>query len=113
MIQRGIDVSYEAIRMWTWKFGQIFAYNLRKSRVAPSARWHLDEMVVRIAGLRMFLWRAVDDEDEVMDMLVQKRRNKAAALKLLRKLRILKYADEIGSTVKAISDVFSTIVSLE
>ena len=86
MIQRGIDVSYEAIRMWTRKFGQIFAYNLRKSRVAPSARWHLDEMVVRIAGLRMFLWRAVDDEDEVMDMLVQKRRNKAAVLKLLRKL---------------------------
>ena len=83
--QRGVDVSYERIRSWTRKFGRVFAQNLRKSRAAPSARWHLDEMVVRNAGERMFLWRAVDDEGEVLDMLVQKRRNKAAALKLLRK----------------------------
>ena len=86
MAQRGIEVSYETIRMWTQKFGRLFAHNLRKSRPAPSARWHLDEMVVRIRGERMFLWRAVDDEGEVLDMLVQKRRNKAAALRLLRKL---------------------------
>ena len=86
MAQRGIDLSDETIRMWTRKFGPLFANNLRTSRPAPSARWHLDEMVVRIAGLRMFLWRAVDDEGEVLDMLVQKRRNKAAALNLLRKL---------------------------
>ena len=86
MAQRGIDVSYETIRMWTPKFGRIFAHNLRKSRAAPSARWHLDEMVVRIGGKKMFLWRAVDDEGELLDMLVQKRRNEAAALKLLRKL---------------------------
>ena len=85
MAQRGIEVSYETIRMWTRKFGRIFAHNLRKSRLAPSARWHLDEMVVRIGGERMFLWRAVDDEGEVLDRLVQKRRNKAAALKLFRK----------------------------
>ena len=84
--QRGIDLSYVTIRMWTRKFGRLFAHNLRKSRPAPSARWHLDEMVVRIGGERMFLWRAVDDEGEVLDMLVQKRRNEAAALKLLRKL---------------------------
>ena len=86
MAQRGIDLSYETIRMWTRKFGRLFAHNLRKSRATPSARWHLDEMVVRIRGERMFLWRAVDDEGEVLDMLVQKRRNMAAALKLLRKL---------------------------
>ena len=73
--------------MWTRKFGQLFAHNLRKSRLAPSARWHLDEMVVRIGGKRMFLWRAVDDEGEVLDMLVQKRRNKAAALKLFHHLQ--------------------------
>ena len=66
--------------------GRLYAHNLRKSRPAPSARWPRDEMVVRITGERMFLWRAVDDEGEVFDMLVQKRRNKAAALKLLRKL---------------------------
>ena len=86
MAQRGIDVSYETIRMWTRKFGRLFARNLRTSRPAPSARWHLDEMVVRIVGKRMYLWRAVDDEGEVLDMLVQKRRDMAAALKLLRKL---------------------------
>ena len=72
--------------MWTRKFGRLFAHNLRNSRAAPSARWHLDEMVVRIGGKRMNLWRAVDDEGEVLDMLVQKRRNRAAAFKLLRKL---------------------------
>ena len=86
MAQRGVDVSYETIRVWTRKFGRLFAHSLRKSRAIPSARWHLDEMVVRIRGVRMFLWRAVDDEGEVLDMLVQNRRNMAAALKLLRKL---------------------------
>jgi putative transposase len=64
----------------------MFARNLRRSRPGPTARWHLDEMVVKIRGRRMLLWRAVDDEGEVLDVLVQKRRNKAAALKLLRKL---------------------------
>ena len=86
LAQRGIEVSYETIRCWTLKFGGIFARNLRRSRPGPTARWHLDEMVVKIGGRRMFLWRAVDDEGEVLDVLVQKRRNKAAALKLLRKL---------------------------
>ena len=85
MAERGIEVSYEAIRCWTLKFGQIFAHNLRRSRASPTRRWHLDEMLVRIDGQRMYLWRAVDDEGEVLDMLVQQRRNKAAALKLLRK----------------------------
>jgi len=86
LAQRGIEVSYETIRCWTLKFGGMFARNLRRSRPGPTARWHLDEMVVKIRGRRMLLWRAVDDEGEVLDVLVQKRRNKAAALKLLRKL---------------------------
>jgi transposase-like protein len=86
LAQRGIEVSYETIRCWTLKFGGLFAHNLRRSRPKPTGRWHLDEMVVKIGGKRMFLWRAVDDEGEVLDMLVQERRNKAAALKLLRKL---------------------------
>ena len=59
---------------------------LRRLRPKPSSRWHLDEMVVRIGGRRMYLWRAVDDEGEVLDILVQKRRDKAAAVKLMRKL---------------------------
>lgn len=86
LAQRGVEVSYETIRCWTLKFGRLFAHNLRRHRPTPTGRWHLDEMVVKIGGRRMFLWRAVDDEGEVLDMLVQERRNKAAALKLLRKL---------------------------
>src|SRR5579859_4667550 len=86
LAERGIEVSYEAIWCWTQKFGVQFARNLRCSRPKPTGRWHLDEMVVRIGGRRMFLWRAVDDEGEVLDMLVQRRRNKRAAMRLLRKL---------------------------
>ena len=81
MAQWGIDLSYETIRTWTRKFGRLFTHNLRKSRPAPSARWHLDKMVVRIGRDRTYLWRAVDDEGEVRGMLVQKRRDMAAALK--------------------------------
>ena len=86
LAERGIEVSYEAIRHWSLKFGQQFARNLRRSRARPTARWHLDEMVVRIRGRRTYLWRAVDGEGEVLDMLVQKRRDRRAAVRLLRKL---------------------------
>ena len=86
MAERGIEVSSETIRCWTLKFGQLFAHNLRRSRSKPTGRWHLDEMVVKIGGRHMYPWRAVDDESEVLDVLVQKRRNTAAALTLLRKL---------------------------
>jgi putative transposase len=86
LAQRGIEVSHEGVRCWVNKFGPLIAANLRRRRMPPTGRWHLDEMVVRINGQRMYLWRAVDDEGELLDMLVQKRRNKRAALKLLRKL---------------------------
>ena len=86
LAERGIDVSYETIRCWTLKFGTGIATNLRGTRPNPSSNWHLDEMVVRIRGVRMYLWRAVDDEGEVLDMLVQKCRNTRAALRLMRKL---------------------------
>jgi len=78
LAERGIDVSYETIRCWTLKFGIGIAKTLRSARANPSPRWHMDEMVVRIRGTRMYLWRAVDDEGEVLDMLLQKRRNKRA-----------------------------------
>ena len=86
LAERGVEVSYETIRYWALKFGQHFAQNLRRSRPKPTGRWHLDEMVVKIAGKRMWLWRAIDDEGEVLHMLVQKRRNTIAAPRLLRKL---------------------------
>src|SRR6202035_3356216 len=86
LAERGLEVSYETARRWVLKFGPGFARRLRRSRPRPSDRWHLDEMVVRIAGKRMYLWRAVDHEGEVLDMLVQRRRDKRAALRLMRKL---------------------------
>ena len=86
LAQRGIKVSRETVRCWVIKFGPLIAANLRRRRSPPTGRWHLDEMVVKISGQRMYLWRAVDDEGEVLDVLVQKRRNKVAALKLLRRL---------------------------
>jgi len=86
LAQRGLDVSYETVRRWVLKFGPLIARNLRQRRPRPSARWHLDEMVVRIAGRRMYLWRAVDHEGEVLDMLVQSRRDRNAAVRLMRKL---------------------------
>jgi putative transposase len=86
LAERGVEVSYETVRCWVNKFGPAIAANIRRSRSRPDSVWHLDEMVVRIRGKRMFMWRAVDKEGEVLDVLVQKRRNKAAALKLVRKL---------------------------
>ena len=86
LAERGLDVSYETVRRWVIKFGPVFARNLRRARPRPSDTWHLDEMVVSIQGRRMYLWRAVDSEGEILDMLVQPRRDKAAALKLMRKL---------------------------
>ena len=86
LAERGLDVSYETVRRWVLKFGPLFARELRRRRPRPTARWHLDEMAVTIAGRRFWLWRAVDDEGEVLDLLVQQRRDKAAAVKLMRTL---------------------------
>ena len=86
LAERGLDVSYETVRRWVLKFGPLFARELRRRRPRPTSQWHLDEMAVMIAGRQFWLWRAVDDEGEVLDLLVQRRRDKAAAVKLMRKL---------------------------
>ena len=86
LAERGLDVSYETIRRWVRTFGLQFARNLCAKRPLPSSQWHLDEMVVSIGGNRQWLWRAVDSEGEVLDLLVQSRRDKKAALRLMRKL---------------------------
>ena len=86
LAERGLIVSNEAIRRWVLKFGPVIARNLRKSRPQSYTRWHLDEMVVSLSRRQMCMWRAVDGEGEVLDILVQPRRDKAAALRLLRKL---------------------------
>src|ERR1700747_3566601 len=86
LAERGLIVSNESIRRWVLKFGPVIAKNLRTSRPQAFTRWHLDEMVVSLSGKQMYMWRAVDGEGEVLEILVQPQRDKAAALRLLRKL---------------------------
>jgi len=86
LAERGIDLCYETVRCWANKFGPAIAANIRRKRGRADSVWHLDEVVVHINGQRMYMWRAVDKEGEVLDVLVQKSQNKAAALKLLKRL---------------------------
>jgi transposase-like protein len=86
LAERGIEVSYETIRRWVSVFGPMIARRLQARRPAPHRRWHLDEMFIRIGGKLMYLWRAVDAEGEVLEVLVQARRDAAAARKLMRGL---------------------------
>ena len=86
MVERGIDVSYETIRRWVDKFGSTYAKRLRSRSETPSPVWHLDEVYTKIAGRMVYLWRAVDNEGTVLDVVVQPRRNTKAATRLLRKL---------------------------
>jgi putative transposase len=85
LAERGITVSYETVRRWVAHFGPIYARRLRAMRPTPTGQWHLDEVFVSIAGGQMYLWRAVDDEGGVRDVLVEARRDKDAALRLMRK----------------------------
>src|SRR6516162_2356237 len=86
LAERGLMVSDESIRRWVLKFGPMIAKNLRAIRPRAYTRWHLDEMVVSLSGKQMYMWRAVDGEGEVLEILVQSQRDKAAAMRLLRKL---------------------------
>lgn len=89
--ERGIDISHETVRYWWNRFGPLFASEIRRKRVQQLRafskwQWHVDEVFVKINGERHYLWRAVDHEGEVLESVVTKRRNKRAALKMLRKL---------------------------
>lgn len=87
LAERGIDVSYATVRLWWNRFGPDLAHTIRKSR-RPASRWsrHLDEVFIRIKGQQVYLWRAVDHEGEVLNCLVTKRRDKPAAMRLLKAL---------------------------
>src|SRR3712207_3033644 len=78
LAERGVVVSYETIRQWSRKFGQAYANQLRRRRARPGDKWFLDEVFLNINGTTQYLWRAVDQEGNVLDILVQSRRNKAA-----------------------------------
>ena len=86
MLVRGVAVSYETIRRWCAKFGQAYANQLRRRRPRPGDKWHLDEVFVKINGITGYLWRAVDQHGNVLDVLVQSRRNAKAAKRFFRKL---------------------------
>ena len=84
---RGIIVSHETVRQWARKFGQRFANQIRRRLPRVGDKWHLDEVALKIAGVKHWLWRAVDQTGVVLDVLVQRRRDKQAAKRLHRKLR--------------------------
>jgi putative transposase len=86
LLERGVVVTYEAIRKWCGKFGQTYANQLRRRRPRPGDKWHMEEVCLTIKGERHYLWRAVDQDGNVLDILVQRRRNKQAAKKFFRKL---------------------------
>ena len=86
MSVRGVTLTYETVRDWCRKFGQTYANNLRRRSARTGDQWHLDEVFLKINGRVHYLWRAVDQEGEVLDILVQSRRDKRAAKKFFRKL---------------------------
>jgi len=87
LLERGVVVTYEAIRKWCRKFGQQYANQLRRRRPRPGDKWHLDEVFLAIKGEHHYLWRAVDQEGNVLDILVQRRRDKRAAVGLEARVR--------------------------
>jgi putative transposase len=91
LAERGIDIRHETVRFWWNRFGPMFAGETRKRRVAhmrayPQWRWHLDEVFVKVNGKLCYLWRAVDHEGEVLEAVVTSKRDKAAAVKLLKRI---------------------------
>jgi len=104
MLQRGVVVSYETIRAWCAKFGQTYANQLRRRRARPGDKWHLDEVFVKINGTIHYLWRAVDQHGNVLDVLVQPRRNALAAKRFFRRLlKGLQYVPRVIVTDKLAS----------
>jgi putative transposase len=116
LAERGIIVSHETIRQWCTKFGATFAAGLRRRRVRAGDKWHLDEVALKIRGKRHWLWRAVDQHGVVLDILVQERRDQAAAERFLHRVldgeggaepRVV-ITDKLASYPPAIKRVFST-----
>jgi putative transposase len=115
LAEQGIIVSYETIRKWVSKFGGQYANAIRRDRPTPSDKWHLDEVVLPIRGKKYWLWRAIDSNGDVLDILVQSRRNKRAADKFFRKLfkqfgmpRVV-VTDKLGSYGAALKDLAPNI----
>ena len=99
LAMRGVVLTYETVREWCLKFGQTYANHLRRRSPRPGDRWHLDEVFLKINGRIHYLWRAVDQDGDVLDILVQSNRDKKAAKKFFRKLlKGLRYAPRVMIT---------------
>ena len=116
MLERGVEVSHEAIRLWCLKFGTGYARGLRRRRGSPGDTWHLDEVFCKINGRLVYLWRAVDQSGEVLDVLMQKHRDAKAAERFFRKLlKALRYVpralvtDKLPSYGAAKQNVMPTV----
>jgi putative transposase len=86
LAERGVTASYETVRRWCQKFGGSFAHAMRRRRPRPGDKWHMDEVFIRIQGVQHYLWRAVDQDGVVLDVLVQERRDACAAKRFFKKL---------------------------
>jgi len=86
LFERGVVLSYETVRRWCLKFGGEYAKRLKRRRAQPGDKWHLDEVLLNIGGQRRYLWRAVDQHGNTLDILVTSKRDKRAAKRFLRKL---------------------------
>ena len=120
MAERGVAVTYETIRDWSQKFGGTYAKRLWSRSQRPGDRWHLDEVYTSINGKLQNLWRAVDQDGEVLDILVQPRRNRQAAKKFFRRLlRRLQYVpraiitDKLGSYAAAKAEVLPGVQHIQ
>jgi putative transposase len=83
---RGILVSYETVMAWSIKFGKAFAYVIKKKEPKPTDKWHLDEMIIKMNGVKFILWIAVDSNGHELDVFLQKRKNKKSAIRFLSRL---------------------------
>jgi putative transposase len=97
MLERGVVVGYETIRRWCAKFGQAYANQLRRRRQRPGDKWHMDEVFIQITGTQHYLWRAVDQHGNVLDALVQSRRNALAAHRFF--CRLLKGLEHVPRVI--------------
>src|SRR3989441_4726379 len=101
LAMRGVTLSYETVREWRFKFGQTYANGLRRKSPRPGDRWHVDEVFLKINGRVHYLWRAVDQDGDALDILVQSHRDKKAAVRFFRKLlRTLRYVPRVLITDK-------------
>jgi putative transposase len=116
MAKRGVVLTYETVRDWCLKFGEAYAKRMRSRSPRPGDRWHLDKVFLRISGKLQYLWRAVDQDGDMLDILVQPRRDKRAAKRFFRKLlKGLQYvarafiADKLGRYAAAKKELLPSV----